>query len=79
MRGEQRALDALVERLPNAPGRVAVCYTKEEERAAALLEQVRLRRPNCRPALMRAGAVIACHLGLSAFGLLHVQSPEDGT
>ena len=79
VRGEQRALDALVERLPNAPGRVAVCYTKEEERAAALLEQLRLRRPACRPALMRAGAVIACHLGLSAFGLLHVQSPEDGT
>ena len=77
VRGEGRALDTLLGLLPEGKGRVAVCYTKELEKAQKLLERVKEMRPNSVPKLMRAGAVIACHLGLSAFGFVHIESPED--
>lgn len=76
VRGEARAIGAMISRLGDAVGRLAVCYTEAENVARVMAEKVAAVRENLKIELMRCGAVITCHLGTSALGLVLIPDYE---
>jgi len=69
VRGKSKAINSIVERIPESVEKISICHVLNEEEAQKLKEAIECRFSNADISIDELGPVIGCHVGPKAIGI----------